>query len=315
MSREQFCGGNVRIRGFGMGFQCLEKNGGTDMKTMMISAFLATVLVSVQAQQADQRTNSAPRRVQEGDPSFVAQLKTLDVDGNGQLSAEEASKAQMFRPSLFTAIDTDGNGQITVDEAKAADRIDSGNGAPRRIEFEGKSWVADHAIGAEVVQFKGKQALHIVGREASFVYLPIDDFENGTIEADVAGDIFSGIAFRGREHGKRAEKVYFRPQNANTEKHQNTVQYGVIGREDGHWRYLRTNFPGKYEAGADIRQSEWFHVRLEIKGSRLEVFVDNASDPVLTVDPMLDGISRGSVGVWGWDSYFANLKIAHANQP
>ena len=81
-----------------------------------------------------------------------------------------------------------------------------------------------------------------------------------------------------------------------------------IGREGGHWRDLRTQFPGKYETGVDIKQGEWFHAKFVIKGKSLKVFVNGSDNPILTVDPMLDGVSKGSVGVWGWDSYFANFK-------
>ncbi len=148
----------------------------------------------------------------------------------------------------------------------------------------------------------------LAGREQCVVYLPINDFTDGTIEADLAGPIFTGIVFRVREDGKRAEKVYFRPQNAGTERHENTVQYAVMGREDGHWSALRREFPGKYEAGTDIQKEEWFHVRMVIEGTSLKVYVNDGKQPVLTVDPMLDGVSSGSVGLWGWDSYFANFK-------
>jgi len=243
-----------------------------------------------------------------GESSFVAQMATNDANKDGELTFEEASAAPMFRPSLFESIDTDGSGGISMKEAALADKIDKYMGPQKRINFEGKNWIADHAIGAKVVEYKGKTALHIVGREQCLVYLPIDDFQDGVIEVDIAGDIFSGIGFRARENGQRAEKLYFRPQNAGTERAQNTVQYAVIGREGGHWRDLRTNFPGKYETSADIAQGEWFHAKFVIKGESLKVYVNDAPEPLLIVDPLLDGVSRGSVGVWGWDSYFANFK-------
>lgn len=243
-----------------------------------------------------------------GESSFVGQLHANDANTDGQLTFEEAKVVRAFRQSLFDAIDTDGSGGISMEEAALADKIDKNKGPKKRINFEGKNWTADHAIGAKVVQYKGKTALHIAGREQCLVYLPIDDFQDGVIEVDIAGDIFSGVAFRVRENGQRSEKLYFRPQNAGTERAENTVQYGVIGREDGHWRHLRTNFPGKYETSADIAQGEWFRAKFVIKGESLKVYVNGAPEPLLVVDPLLEGVSRGSVGVWGWDSYFANFK-------
>ena len=181
------------------------------------------------------------------------------------------------------------------------------------IQFEGKQWITDLAKEAAVEQFKGKTALHIKGAEQTYVYLPDVAFQNGTIEVDIAGRMFSGIGFRGRENGRRLEKVYFRPFNAGTEKHKNSVQYAVTGRSDGTWRYLRNNFPGKYETGANIKVFEWFHVKLDIKDLEVKVYVNDDLKPVLVVDRMLDGISKGTLGLWGWDTYFVNFKFTPAD--
>lgn len=262
-----------------------------------------------QGQAAGQRQARGGGGARPGESGFAGQMKTRDADKSGTLSLEEVSGGRMgMRPSLFKAVDLNGDGQINMAEAKAADMIDKYQGAPKWIEFEGKKWNATHAIGAEVVDYKGKQALHIVGREQCLVYLPIDNFTNGTIEVDMAGDIFTGVGFRVREDGKRSEKVYFRPQNAGTERHGNSVQYSVIGREDGHWSALRRNFPGKYEGGANIKQGEWFRAKFVIKGTALKVYAND--ELVLEVDPVLDGVTTGAVGIWGWDSYFANFKYS-----
>gem|GEM_PF-2052473 len=244
------------------------------------------------------------------DAPFSSMIPANDADKDGSLSKDEVAKLRNFSESLFDAIDTDGDGKISLAEAKVADLVDKQKGPAKRINFEGKEWIADHAVKAEVVNFKGKKALHIVGREQCIVYLPIDDFQDGTIEVDIAGPIFSGVGMRIRDNGARAEKLYFRPQNANTDRHKNTVQYSVLGRRDGHWSQLRRNFPGKYETGADIAKNEWFRAKLEIKGETLKVYANGKL--LLTVDPVLDGVSKGSVGLWGWDSYFANFKYTPA---
>ena len=131
-------------------------------------------------------------------------------------------------------------------------------------------------------------------------------------EVDIASPTFSGVGFRGRQGGTRVEKPYFRPQNSNTEKHEKTVQYAVLGRPDGGWRYLRTNFPGKYEAGADMKKGEWFHARFEIQGATLKIFVNDGPKPVLVVEKMLDGVSKGTMGVWAYNAYFANFEYRAA---
>jgi len=195
----------------------------------------------------------------------------------------------------------------------AASASTAGAGGGKTVDFEGKQWATSLAKEVIVVEYKGKKALHILGGEQTYVYLPGVEFQDGVIELDIAGPIFSGVGFRGRENGRRVEKIYFRPQNAGTAKHANTVQYAVLGREDGTWRYLRTKFPGKYETGADIKKGEWFHVKLVIRGTEVKVYVDEKPEPVLTVDKMLDGVAKGTVGVWGWNSYFANFRFTPAS--
>ena len=83
-----------------------------------------------------------------------------------------------------------------------------------------------------------------------------------------------------------------------------------MGNPEGDWPYLRRNFPNKYETGVDIKQGQWFHVRLVIKDKSLKVYVNDSKSPVLIVDPLLDDLRSGSVGVWGWDSCFANFKYS-----
>ena len=160
------------------------------------------------------------------------------------------------------------------------------------------------------IKFKGKDAILIENskqEEGGIVYLKDFEFTNGTIECDIASEIFSGIAFR-VQNDETGECIYFRPFNSGTEKNGNTVQYSLKGSEYG-WQYLRENFPGKYESGADIQVNEWFHVRLVIKDTTVEVFVNNSKEPVLTVTDLKSENSKGSVGLWAWNAYYANLTI------
>ena len=147
------------------------------------------------------------------------------------------------------------------------------------------------------------------------VYVPDLTFHNGTIEADLIGPIepddrtFVGIAFRiDPKKTKEHELIYFRPFNSGTERHSHTVQY-VATETIYDWPYLRENFPGVYEAGAEIANNVWFHARLEIDGTTVKVFVNDGPEPVLVVKDLKLGDRTGLVGFWGYPGAFTNLKI------
>ncbi len=178
-------------------------------------------------------------------------------------------------------------------------------------QFKPEQWSLE-GVEYEVVDFKGKQALHIQkpqGKKQDGVMAVLKgvDFDSGTIEFDMASKIFSGAVFRVQDDSQ-AECVYFRPFNSGTKKHGNTVQYVAKGSKYT-WQHLRKNHPGVYEAGADLKELEWFHVRLEVCCSFVKVFVNEAPEPVLVVKDMKHGHSKGKIGLWAWDGYFANLKV------
>jgi hypothetical protein len=151
--------------------------------------------------------------------------------------------------------------------------------------------------------------------EPGTVYVKDLTFHNGTIEADLVGPLhppgrtFVGIAFRiDPKNTKQHELVYFRPFNSGTPRHGHTVQY-VATDTIYDWPYLRKNFPGVYEAGADISDNVWFHVRLEVDGTTVRVFVNGSVEPVLIVKDLKLGDRSGLVGFWGYPGAFANLKV------
>lgn len=184
--------------------------------------------------------------------------------------------------------------------------------ASKSIRFEGKVWSAPQAESVAVEDFKGKRALHIKGGEENFVFLPNVDFGDGVIEVDIASKTFSGVGYRSDSNGKVVEKLYFRPFNSGTEKHANTVQYSMLGKPPFGWKALRASNPGKYESGAAIEVNEWFHARIVLKGKRLAAYVNDSPEPILVVDNTLGDNPTGAVGLWGWDSYFANFRFTPA---
>ncbi len=158
------------------------------------------------------------------------------------------------------------------------------------------------------VMFQGERVAHTKGQDNTVAYLPGVELGDGVIEVEIASDIFSGIAIRGSDTSNY-DLIYFRPQNSGTAKHQNSVQYVSKGVDGADWRTLRTQSPGKYEAGAEMTVNEWFKVRIELDGKTLTTYVEDFETPVLVVEEMLGERASGKIGLWGWDTRFRNLRF------
>jgi hypothetical protein len=139
------------------------------------------------------------------------------------------------------------------------------------------------------------------------------DFKGGTIEVDVRGQSFVGVAFH-RKSDDTYEAVYLRPFNfreADPAKRQHAVQY--ISLPDYDWQRLRADFPEQFEnpVDASVDPAGWIKLRVAVDPFKLQIFVGSAAQPTLEVRKLgeLDG---GQVGLWvGNDSGgdFANLVI------
>lgn len=142
-------------------------------------------------------------------------------------------------------------------------------------------------------------------------------FSSGTIEVDLRGkDVmqrsFIGIAFHGLDT-TTFDVVYFRPFNFNATdpvRKIHAVQY--VSEPDFPWHKLREEKNGIYEKGIDPPPSAtaWFHARIVVTEKEIQVFVNNASEPSLTV-PKLNDRKDGLIGLWneGLNGDFANLVL------
>ncbi len=155
--------------------------------------------------------------------------------------------------------------------------------------------------------------------EQGVAWLPSFEIGDGVIEVDLKGRnepgrSFVGIAF----HGINAEKyeaVYLRPFNFRTEseaRRSHSMQYVLVPSHE--WRRLRMEHPGQYEAAivAPPSSEAWVHLRLELEGPTVRVFIDNASEPALVVD-RIGAVEKGWIGLWvghNSDGMFANLKVS-----
>jgi hypothetical protein len=152
--------------------------------------------------------------------------------------------------------------------------------------------------------------------EPTFAKLKDVKFKNGTIEARVLSRLlkdapesargFIGIAFRIDDLNSKFECLYIRPTNGRVEiqlRRNRATQY--FSYPDFKFDRLRKEAPGEYESYADIGLDEWIDLRIEVRGTRARLIVND-----LKHGPDLSG----AVGLWvefGTEGYFADLRIKH----
>ena len=181
---------------------------------------------------------------------------------------------------------------------------------PSFIEFDGRSWQNNLAYKTETSTKAGRKIMHVVGNERTMVFLPDAGFRDGTIECDLAVKSSGGIAFRTAEDGSDAELVQFRLVNTKKDRNKKLLLYSCHKNWRTGWRELRAKDPGKYDADVKLAKDKWFRLKLVVEGRRLDVFLDKAEEPVLTIEKMLGKREEGGIGLYGEDAQFANIAIS-----
>ena len=102
-----------------------------------------------------------------------------------------------------------------------------------------------------------------------------------------------GVVFR-FENQADHEIVYFRPHKSGLE---DAVQYTPSFNGAAPWQL----YSGQgFTTAADFPKEQWVHARIEISGIGGKVYLGDSNKPVLVIDDLKRGNSRGSVGVWGF---------------
>ena len=190
--------------------------------------------------------------------------------------------------------------------------------------------LATHNVKFETVTYQGRKAIRMTtvtqGDDAGFALLPGTDFQDGTIEADIAVKVtrppgartpgFTGIAFRAKPDGSEYELFYVRPKNAlseNQSMRNHSVQYCAV--PDYGWYKLRREWPFVYESYAEIEPETWTKLKIEVAGRTAQIFLNGSDKPSLVVDGLKSANLHGAIGLWGYageESYFSNLRITPA---
>ena len=192
------------------------------------------------------------------------------------------------------------------------------------------SGLTGHNVKFEPVTYLGRKAIRMTtvkqGDDAGFALLPSTDFQDGTIDVDLAVKVltppgtrmpgFTGVVFRAKPDGSEYEVFYLRPKNAlaeNQSMRNHAVQYCA---EPGYgWYKLRREWPFVYESYAEIEPEQWTHLKIEVAGRIARVYLNGATKPSLVVDGLKSSNLHGAIGLWGYameESYFSNLRITPA---
>ena len=110
----------------------------------------------------------------------------------------------------------------------------------------------------------------------------------------------SGVGFHVKDD-QNYQFIYFRPGYGGTEE---AVQYIPIYNGALSWVMY-----GKYQSNAAIKQSEWFHATIEVRGNNLKVFTNYNKKPDMDIAMLNVSASTGNIllrTMFG-ASYFANV--------
>jgi hypothetical protein len=181
-------------------------------------------------------------------------------------------------------------------------------------------------LEAKSVHYRGRDAIHLSAtlktKGEPIVILTNSDFENGTIELDLAGAPPAsasdsargsvGIAFH-LQSPTRFECFYLRMTNARADdqvRRNHTLQY--ISVPDFPFERTRAETPALYESYADLEAGAWTRLRIVVSGVQAKVYINGADQPSLVVNDLKLGRVRGKVALWSGrdaDGYFSNLRV------
>jgi hypothetical protein len=190
---------------------------------------------------------------------------------------------------------------------------------------QGQTTIDGFGNGAQRLRVVNRTAVRIADRNGvrlssasgnGVAWLEGTDFQSGTIEVDVRGTEFVGVAFN-RKDDNTYEAAYVRPFNfraADPIRKQHAVQY--ITLPDFDYDRLRNDAPEEFEnpVDASIDPADWVKLRVVVRGVRVQIHVGAVSEAALELRK-LGQLHGGQVGLWvGNDSggEFANLVITPA---
>jgi hypothetical protein len=193
--------------------------------------------------------------------------------------------------------------------------------AQQAIPFTDKKWTIQ-AQGFLLEPYRGYNSVYL---QNGMAWLKDEQFSDGIIDFDIflsPRTSFSGMIFRVKDPDNY-EELYLRSQQSGFP---DAFQYTPVFNNDPAWQLYHDaheflndgfiHFRSKgiqmgYNTVAEYPFDRWLHVRLLVKGSEAELYLDNNPTPVAFIRELLTGIRSGGLGIksGAGASWFANFKF------
>jgi hypothetical protein len=158
---------------------------------------------------------------------------------------------------------------------------------------------------AKATEYQGRKCLFLDGGAAT-----LKDFEmrDAVIDVDVATPAnrgFFGLQFRLTSDGANGEWVYLRQHKSSLP---DAMQYTPVLNTGANWQIY--NGPG-FTGAVDIPKDVWFHLRLEVAGAQVKLYVKDMDKPALVMNDLKSGVEKGQVALYVLTgaTYFSNIEV------
>lgn len=163
--------------------------------------------------------------------------------------------------------------------------------------------------GFRFEQYLGEQSIFLPD---GFAYLDGVSFHNGIIEFDIAFPVsrgFPGVYFRMQDE-QNAEDFYVRPHQSNNP---DANQYTPVFNGLAGWQLYYGEGHG---APVEYKYDDWNHVKLVIKGTVGEVFINDMDQPLFQINELKHGDISGGLALKGSaQAHFANFTYTLVENP
>ena len=163
-------------------------------------------------------------------------------------------------------------------------------------------------LDLQVTNYKGKKAIHLGRHEIATV--KDGTYENFVLEMDIAGKAMPGIAFRAKDLWNY-EFLYLRVFSGGKD---DAIQYIPVFNGSHPWQLY--NQP-VYETTGEFKPQEWIHLKIEVFGKNMRVFVGDKKEPNMGVKLLQNEVDKGAVFLKTSfaEAYFSNIEITPLEKP